>query len=285
MTLFERFLRSYREHPAGVAHQLVILFKGLGAGEVDDHERLLADLPHRREFIPDTGFDLNAYFDAARRLDYEYFCFLNSYSRILGGDWLAKLHRAVTREGVGLVAASGSWQSVAGGYAGQGGPGGAEQPPGQLAKVKDALLDRRPGMLRQRARALALRLTGALKPGRNFAPFPNYHIRTNAFMGARSTLLRIRVGTMRTKFSAHKFESGIGGLTNQVLRLGQGVLVVGRDGQAYEPQRWPASRTFWQGRQENLLVADNQTDAYLSADARTAAKLSFSAWGRLSRTA
>ena len=282
---FDQFLRSYREHPAGVAHELVILFKGFrGAGDTLEHDRLIGDLPHRREFIPDTGFDLHAYFGAAQRLDYGYFCFLNSYSRILDAGWLAKLYRWVVQKDVGLTGASGSWQSVAGGYATQQRPGHLHgKAPSQISQVVAALRDRRPGMLQRRAWSLLLRLAGALKPGRNFPPFPNHHIRTNAFMGARPTLLRLRLGPMRTKFSAYKFESGIDSMTNQVLRLGLRVLVVGRDGEGYPPERWHASNTFWQSSQENLLVADNQTDAYLASDPLWAAKLSYSAWGELAR--
>jgi hypothetical protein len=85
------------------------------------------------------------------------------------------------------------------------------------------------------------------------------------------------------KFSAYKFESGIEGMTNQVLRLGLRVLVVGRDGQGYPPELWHASNTYWQSRQENLLVADNQTDVYLTSDPAWAAELSFHAWGEFAR--
>src|SRR5262245_9674024 len=157
--LLERFVRSYREHPAGVAHELVVLLKGMRPGATGEADRALGDLPHRREFIADTGFDLHAYFDAARKLDYDYFCFLNSSSRVLGDDWLAKLHRCVSQPGVGLAGATGSWQSVVGNYLGQDGAGG---PPSTWAKIRNALLDRRPGMLKRRAWAVVHRLRGAL---------------------------------------------------------------------------------------------------------------------------
>jgi hypothetical protein len=55
--------------------------------------------------------------------------------------------------------------------------------------------------------------------------------------------------------------------------------VVGRDGAAYEPAEWPNSRTFRVDEQENLLVADNRTDEYASADAATRAALRRMAWG------
>ena len=284
---FERFLRSYREHPSGAAHELAFLFKGFkGEGDTREYDGLVADLPHSREFIPDVGFDLHAYFGAAQRLKHDYLCFLNSYSRILGDEWLAKLHRCVVQEGVGLVGASGSWQSMAGGYAAHQNAGRSLGKSRSLpARIIKGLLDRRPGMLQRRVGFALLKLSGALRPGRNFPPFPNYHIRTNAFMGARATLLRIQLGPMRFKFSAYKFESGIDSMTNQVLRLGLRVLVVGRDGKGYPPQLWHASNTFWQSRQENLLVADNQTEAYLASDPVWAAALSSYAWGGLARPA
>ena len=88
---------------------------------------------------------------------------------------------------------------------------------------------------------------------------------------------------MRTKISAYKFESGKESLTNQVRGLGLQVLVVGRDGEGYEPERWPLSNTFWQSREENLLVADNQTELYLSSDKETRAELAQYAWGSFAR--
>lgn len=84
---------------------------------------------------------------------------------------------------------------------------------------------------------------------------------------------------MRTKLSAYRFESGHDSITRQVQALGLRVLVVGRDGEGYEPERWRLSNTFWRSREENLLVADNQTEAYIAADAARQAELAESAWG------
>ena len=44
---FRNFLRSYRHHPAGSDHGLVILYNGFGAGNLGPHRALLADIPHR----------------------------------------------------------------------------------------------------------------------------------------------------------------------------------------------------------------------------------------------
>jgi hypothetical protein len=126
---------------------------------------------------------------------------------------------------------------------------------------------------------------GLWDPARHFAPFPNYHVRTNAFMALRATLTRIRLGPIFTKLSAFMFESGRNGFTSQILGLGLRPVLVGRDGRAYEKEDWHLANTFRQGRQENLIVADNQTDAYADADLDARAELSRLAWGRHARPA
>ena len=281
----ERFLVSYREHAAGVAHELVILFKGFrGESGTQGHDSLLEGLPHRRLFVFDRGFDLHAYFMAAERLDYDYFCFLNPYSRILDRGWLEKLARWIRQTDVGLAGATGSCQSIASGYTAHHQQMNDLPPVTRFrTRVALALRDRRPGAFVRRATLWSLRLAGIWRPARDFPPFPNYHLRTNAFMGSRQTLRRIRLGPMRLKLSAYKFESGKDSLTNQVMKLGLKVLVVGRDGEGYEPERWHLSNTFWQSREENLLVSDNQTEFYLSADPATRAEHARYAWGEFAR--
>ena len=59
----------------------------------------------------------------------------------------------------------------------------------------------------------------------------------------------------------------------------------GRDGQAYDPEHWHRSNTFWQSQEENLLVADNQTELYLSAGPEKRAELAQYAWGEHARPA
>lgn len=281
---FARFLASFRALPAGVPHDLVILFKGFGTGPSPEYEALLEGLEHRRLLIADRGFDINAYFDAIERLDHQCFCFLNSYSRILAGGWLEKLHRWCVVDGVGLVGATGSAQSIVGGYTERQKTMQALPPVERFrTRVARLLTDPRPEVLMRRVSLWALRVLGIWRPARDFPPFPNYHLRTNAFMGTRQTLRRIRLGRLRSKLSAYAFESGKDSLTIQVSKLGLRVLVVGNDGDAYEPERWHLSNTFWQSREENLLVADNQTESYLAAVAAERADLAQSAWGNFAR--
>jgi hypothetical protein len=112
-----------------------------------------------------------------------------------------------------------------------------------------------------------------------FPPFPNPHLRTNAFMIRRRDFLALRPHRTFTKRQAYSFESGRRGLTSQLLRAGKRPYVVGRDGHAYGISDWMHSHTFWIGKQENLMVADNQTRRYQYATDREKLVLTWDAWG------
>jgi hypothetical protein len=261
-----RFLAAYRQNPGGAEHRLAVMFNGFGSeAERAPFRSLLAGVPHQELSMPEPAQDIPAYLAAARALPCEFICFLNSYSEPLDAGWLAKLHRHASAPGVGLVGATGSWESF---YSAARRP--AEPPPRTLRPRGVAgWLVRTAG----RGRAdLALR--------RHFRPFPNPHVRSNGFMLARDLLLGLRARPIRTKRDAERFESGRSGLTRQVLARGLRVLVVGRDGRGYLPAEWPESRTFRSGSQENLLIADNRTAQYAQADAPMRALLRTLAWGR-----
>ena len=103
------------------------------------------------------------------------------------------------------------------------------------------------------------------KLNNNFLTFPNIHIRSNAFMIDRALFCRITQRVIiASKIDAFHFESGSQSLTRQVLATGKDILLVGRNGRGYSPKFWATSDTFRQGRQTNLLVADNQTRKFLA---------------------
>jgi hypothetical protein len=109
---------------------------------------------------------------------------------------------------------------------------------------------------------------------------PNIHIRSNAFMLDRCLLLELAGSdVIRSKEDAWQFESGPDGLTRRVQARGLETLVVGRNGRGYSPRFWPRSETYRQGTQENLLIADNQTRAYITWPQPQKQAMSFSAWG------
>jgi hypothetical protein len=206
-----RFVQAYRSQPAGVAHELFVIFKGFASGRALDKARTaMAGVAFQEVHTDDETFDLGAYADAVLRVNCERAAFLNTRSEPIASGWLGKLNAALGLPGMGLVGASGSFQvGLAQGF------------------------------------------------------FPNIHVRTNAFM-IRTPLARCIFGrlTIRDKLDAYNAEHGSNSLTRQVVSRGLTVAIVGANGRAYAPEWWIGSRTFRQGDQANLLVADNQTRAW-----------------------
>jgi hypothetical protein len=114
-----------------------------------------------------------------------------------------------------------------------------------------------------------------------FQGFPAHHLRTNAFMAERALFSRLRIGAVPRKMDAYLLESGRHSLTRQVHALGLRTLVVARDGSTFDHHDWPRSRTLWQGDQEGLMIADNQTRMYASGGLDRRRLLSAFAWGTL----
>jgi hypothetical protein len=292
--VIEGFVRAYRTHPAGAEHRLAVIFNGFeGAGDprLEAAEQALEGLDYERILTGGPLLDLAAYSHAAATLDARLVCLLNSYSRPLRGGWLAAMASVASHPAVGLVGATGSWGSR---YshtryaAGLGGPyagvfddrastervfaGLSGQQPQQSTRARDQL----GSFLRSK---FDLAASVALQAAR-FPPFPAPHVRTNGLLVDRLLWLRLCSQALGDKQATYRLESGRNGITTRVNKLGMKVLVVGSDGVAYESQRWPDSRTFWQADQENLLIGDNQTQTYERASADMRLVLARYAWGR-----
>jgi hypothetical protein len=257
------FLASYERNLGGVAHRLVVAFNGFGGeSELGEYREALAGVGHEWFMVRRTAQDIPVYFEAAERFGERYFCFLNSHSMLLDPEWLVKMYAHAVREGVGAVGATGSWESTYTCY---------------LRWWRENL-PRRPyrGMFggeREKLRSLlALR--------KRVPPFPNPHLRTNAFLIARELFLGLKRWEMVEKDDAYMFENGREGMTRQIVAMGLRPLVVGRDGRAYEKEEWRESFTFRRDGQHNLLVSDNQTRLYAETDPATRRALAESAWGR-----
>jgi hypothetical protein len=105
----EDFLSSYRAHRAGAPHRLLLLL----AGPEQDRapwRRLFAAVPHE-VLERGEGMDLGHYRAAVDRVAAARYCFLNTVSTILVDDWLGRLERALLAPGVGMVGATGSYES------------------------------------------------------------------------------------------------------------------------------------------------------------------------------
>jgi len=283
-----RFLRSYRTHPAGFEHDLHVVFKGFPNREASDRLRaLFGELLIGTIELEDTGFDIGSYAAAAKAVANSQLLFFNTFSEILANDWLAHFAKALALPGVGLVGATGSWQSVRSGY-----------------EARLLRLLRQPGWyLSRRAFARAapadedigepddevqvdfrrwLRRAGRIGqyPFRvyGFRGYPNPHIRTNAFMIQREIFSSLRGTVFMRKMDAYKFESGRRSMTRQIMARGLRAVVLDRWGKIYDIPEWKSSSTFWTDVQQNLLVADNQTNSYSTGSDRHRKMLRCYAW-------
>jgi hypothetical protein len=183
--------------------------------------------------------DLGAYREAASRIDAQTICFLNSYSRPLDPAWLRKLADHLAAPAVGIVGASGSYESFS----------------------THAPFVTKPFRRRQ------------------FPLFPNPHIRTNSFMLSRELLLSLEWGRLSGKIDTWKLESGHRSLSRQVWGEGLEALVVGRDGRAFERGRFYESNTFRRGSQPNLMISDNRAREFDEAEPGRRRWLFELAWG------
>lgn len=236
------FLAAYHARPAGREHELAVILNGFASVEparLASVEGLLDGLDCRRIRIDAPVHDLTAYRRATEQVQAHSVCFLNSYSRPLADDWLAMLAAPLADPAIGMTGTSGSYESA---------------------------YSAAPLWLRRRRR-------------RDFAPFPNPHLRTNGFMLDHGLMLGLDWPAPRTKAQAWALESGRHSITRQVWERGLDVRVVGREGKAYPSERWPQSATFRSGGQRNLLIADNRTRQYQDADPVTRRHLEAMAWG------
>lgn len=252
---FRRFVTAYRQNPGGAPHRLLVVYNGFQPG--DDRASYRAELEtiaHDEMVLPQPVQDLSAYFTAAESAKENRVCFLNSYSSPLDPDWLKKLSGGLNQPGIGAVSATGSAESLLSHYRATG------YPPGR------------------RLYNLAIFPIKYVIGWCQFHPFPNYHLRTNAFLIRREHFLRMR-RPLTNKAAAERLESGRRGFAAQLRSQGLAIGVVGRDGECYPPERWAQSRTFRSGEQENLLVADNRTLQYAEADPPLRQRLARAAWG------
>lgn len=275
---FERFVQSFESYAAGADHELVMIFKGFAVpSELAPFRRRLAGHLFHEVHVPDDGFDIGAYVAAARELDHERVCFLNSFSEILAADWLRHLDSTLALPGVGLAAASGSWGSHRSFMLSRLGlPSAYGASLGSPAVVGSAFGLASGG---QRSRSLVRRLASVPGEVLGYDGFPSPHLRTNALVVRRARLLELDIGWLSTKRRTYLVEAGRNSISAQMLRAGAKLAMVGRSGAVDDWRDWAKANVFWQGNQDDLLVADNQTRAYGKASPSERAVLSKFAWG------
>jgi hypothetical protein len=277
------FLESYRAHRAGIEHDLHVILKGFPDEGPRAAARALFGPSANLIELDDTGYDIGSYLAAARQVANKRLAFLNTFSEILADNWLAHLDAALDRPHVGVVGATGSWQSLGSAYT--------------AAALRLAHWIRHPmryvgshfemgshsststgsALPRRGLRDIVLKIRG-LADLYEFGRYPNPHIRTNAFMIDRERFLSLRHNRFSRKADVYKFESGRDSMTNQVLKAELKALVVDRSGETYDVRDWRSSSTFWTSDQQNLMIADNMTRKYALGSNQLRALLENYAW-------
>jgi hypothetical protein len=108
-----RFVASFQRHVGGCDFNLYVIVKGFpSAAERERAILLFAPVQHKVIFAADESFDIGAYAEAATQIAEQKVCFLNTNAEILSQDWLLKLVSNLEQPGVGLVGATGSYESL-----------------------------------------------------------------------------------------------------------------------------------------------------------------------------
>ena len=90
-----------------------IVYKGFERDSALEAARsTFAPFPHVAIEVADAGFDIGAYLTAAAKLQHEYLCFANTFVEIAADGWLGHLHRNAALPDVGIVGATGSYESL-----------------------------------------------------------------------------------------------------------------------------------------------------------------------------
>lgn len=237
-----QFLNAYSANDPGAENRLILLYNGFETPEQHAEFDVVARaIEHTKFVMAKPTLDLDAYREVVRAFPSRQYLFANSYARPQVSGWLELLLRHARQPDVGMVAPSGSWESM------------------------DSMspLITRPLRLAQ------------------FKAFPNPHLRTGVFMARDDVIERLNWFPVKTKVDAWKLENGRRGFSQQVLKMGLKLIVAGADGVGYEWRDWPTSNTFRSGEQENLIIADNRTDNWRDADAAGRSNLARLAWGGL----
>ncbi len=282
---FEEFMTSYERHEPGSDHELVLLFKGFESqDELAPYRRRASGHETHEVHLGDHGIDLASYLAAARQLHHRRLCLMNSWARPLVSGWLGMLERTLDLPRAGIAGATGSWASHRSAWLsrfhlpnGYGGQLGDLRPMVIAMQTVDqgsppGLADR----LLRAARGVPVAIFG-------HAGFPSPHVRPTGCLIDRELLLSLRSGRTPTKPAAYRLESGRRGWTTQLIERGLVPYVVGRDSGPLAPDRWPDADVFWQGAQDELLVADRKTVAYEHATVPVREIFARYAWGQRGR--
>ena len=161
--------------------------------------------------------------------------FFNSHSIILDDSWLKKFILIHKKHPNSVISATGSWST--------------HRP--SLPIFYRSLSDIPRYLFR-----FFVELNKVIKGNfKNFDKFPNYHLRSNAFI-VQSTLFKNFIKDKkipRTKLDCHILESGIHGFSSFLIRNRVPIYVVDKYGCYFSPEKFCNSSTFRSNGQKKIF--------------------------------
>lgn len=260
-----QFFESYDNRHAGVDHNLYVICKGWSDEDKKKELRNLAKAHNAVIFDQaDDGYDWGAYFRAVLKIKEDYVMFLNSHSKIIGDNWLSKLLFGISKKSIGIIGVTGSFSSWV---------DWTVCPPFNFTSSLNYPLR----LLRSIASCIIHR--------GKYNQFPNIHLRSNAFL-IRTNLFK-EFANLRAipkkKSDSHQLESGVLGLSNFIRSKNLDIYICNISGHLLPPQEWALGELFRSGSQKNLLIEDNQTNAYRDANATKKHFLEYKSWHKMFR--
>lgn len=192
--------------------------------------------------IKNEGLDIDSYFEILDLINTKYVMFFNTTSVILVKNWLSLfINNFLINDNIGIIGATGSL---------------ASNLSITISKLKKIRLKF------NNLREIGRLIIGIVKYRIDFNLYPNFHIRTNAFMIETNLLKAYPNKTFKTKYNAHKFEHGKNSLTNFILNKGKLAYVVDKNMNLFDSSNINQSQNFWKGNQKDLIIDDKQTLIY-----------------------
>ena len=112
---FENFFYSYLKFNSGVAHKLLIIFKGFKKEKLKKYFQFLKKNKIKYQFLKvqdKNNYDLGTYKNIMKFINTEYVFFLNSSSKLLCNNWLLFFYTGIKLKDVFVVGATASYEKI-----------------------------------------------------------------------------------------------------------------------------------------------------------------------------
>ena len=243
------FINNYKKYPSGINHELLICFKLIEKNKLSYLSEHLRDIKYIKfiDISPKNDFDFGSYKRVSEHyLDYD-ILFLNSHSYPICNDWLLKLVKYKNENNI--IGTSGSFESI-----------------------NDSI------ELKKFYKFFSY-LFKKIKFKRNFAGYPNPHLRTSSFfINGKSFNEFIKDKTINNKFDAWKIESGVNNLTSFFKQKKFDIFVVNSDGNRFSENDWYLSETYNYLNQSKSIISDKHTRKYIELNKSDKLSAQYQTW-------